>query len=90
MDDMTQQNASLVEESAAASRAMQDQSNALMDLIGYFKLGQGSSANAAQNTFAASQRAVTHNAPAPINQSRNEANRPSSSYSTTKASGSSS
>ena len=40
MDDMTQQNAALVEESAAASRSMQDQATNLQRLMGFFKVGE--------------------------------------------------
>lgn len=40
MDEMTQQNAALVEEAAAASKAMEDQANELINLVGYFKLGE--------------------------------------------------
>ena len=39
MDDMTQQNASLVEEAAAASEAMGAQAQELSDLVSYFNLG---------------------------------------------------
>lgn len=38
MDDVTQQNAALVEEAAAASESLVDQSNRLMDTINKFKL----------------------------------------------------
>lgn len=38
MDDMTQQNAALVEESAAASRSMEDQATNLAELISFFHL----------------------------------------------------
>lgn len=38
MDDMTQQNAALVEESAAASRKMQEQASELNNLMSFFKL----------------------------------------------------
>ena len=38
MDTMTQDNAALVEEAAASSRAMQDQANELRDLMEFFRL----------------------------------------------------
>jgi methyl-accepting chemotaxis protein len=38
MDDATQQNAALVEESAAAAQAMREQAEALARLVGYFRL----------------------------------------------------
>ncbi|MDT8385392.1 MAG: methyl-accepting chemotaxis protein [Gammaproteobacteria bacterium] len=39
MDEMTQQNAALVEEAAASSEAMNDQAAALDDLMGFFNTG---------------------------------------------------
>jgi methyl-accepting chemotaxis protein len=39
MDDVTQQNAALVEQSAAAARSMADQANLLGDLVSGFRLG---------------------------------------------------
>ena len=45
MDNVTQQNAAVVEQSSAASKAMQEQSSTLVAQIGYFKLGKGSSAH---------------------------------------------
>jgi methyl-accepting chemotaxis protein/aerotaxis receptor len=39
MDDVTQQNAALVDEAAAAAEAMQDQANALSVAVSVFKLG---------------------------------------------------
>ncbi|MBE9516509.1 MAG: HAMP domain-containing protein [Proteobacteria bacterium] len=39
MDDMTQQNATLVEQSAAASRSMEMQSEALIELMEFFNIG---------------------------------------------------
>jgi len=42
MDEVTQQNASLVEETAAASRSMQDQAATLLERMAFFKLdGEG-------------------------------------------------
>jgi methyl-accepting chemotaxis protein len=38
MDDVTQQNASLVEEAAAASRSLQDQASSLTQIVSIFKL----------------------------------------------------
>ena len=39
MDQMTQQNAALVEEAAAASESMDEESRALMELVQFFQLG---------------------------------------------------
>jgi len=43
MDGVTQQNAALVEQASAASKAMQQQANALVQQIGFFKNANGSS-----------------------------------------------
>jgi methyl-accepting chemotaxis protein len=50
MDEVTQQNAALVEQAAAASQSMQEQAATLAEVVGFFKTGQAS---------AASPRAVT-------------------------------
>ncbi|MGW8247880.1 MAG: methyl-accepting chemotaxis protein [Acidiferrobacterales bacterium] len=42
MDNMTQDNAALVEEAAAASRSMEDQAQVLMEQVNYFKLQETS------------------------------------------------
>jgi len=42
MDEMTQQNAALVEEAAAASRSLEEQAQMLSQLMGFFKLGDES------------------------------------------------
>ena len=52
MDEITQQNASLVEEAAAAAATMKEQANHLTQLVGAFKLmsgGQSLRANASRN-----------------------------------------
>ncbi|MFO1349970.1 MAG: methyl-accepting chemotaxis protein [Gammaproteobacteria bacterium] len=41
MDEMTQQNAALVEEAAAASEAMSEQAQALNGLMAFFRVGEG-------------------------------------------------
>ena len=53
MDETTQQNAALVEESASASQAMKDQAEQLMQQVAYFKVaddGHGSGAPAVKPT----------------------------------------
>ena len=45
MDDMTQQNASLVEEAAAASESMGAQAEELQTLVNFFKLGESEEAS---------------------------------------------
>jgi hypothetical protein len=42
MDHVVQQNASLVEEAAAATESMKDQAAALLELVGRFKLDAAS------------------------------------------------
>ena len=42
MDDVTQQNASLVEQAAAASQSLQDQANTLTRIVSIFKLDEKS------------------------------------------------
>lgn len=48
MDEMTQQNASLVEEAAAASEAVDAQSEELINLVGYFTLDASKPSNDAE------------------------------------------
>ena len=48
MDDITQQNAALVEEAAAASETMQAQAQKLAELVDVFRLVQGPSAHSAR------------------------------------------
>jgi methyl-accepting chemotaxis protein len=49
MDQVTQQNAALVEEAAAASAAMQDQARQLARLVGVFKMVDGARATPPQH-----------------------------------------
>jgi methyl-accepting chemotaxis protein len=58
MDEMTQQNASLVEEAAAASESMDEQAKGLTDLIGFFNTGNdtGSSAVHASERRSSNER----------------------------------
>ena len=44
MDEITQQNAALVEQAAAAAQGLQDQAAKLTELVGYFKLARGEQA----------------------------------------------
>jgi methyl-accepting chemotaxis protein len=46
MDDVTQQNAALVEQAAAASQAMQDQAGRLAEAVAVFRLDSGAPAAA--------------------------------------------
>ncbi|MFZ6863200.1 methyl-accepting chemotaxis protein [Undibacterium sp. Ji67W] len=49
MDDMTQQNAGLVEEAAASAESLKQQANALIDLVNSFTLVRGGGAGVARN-----------------------------------------
>jgi methyl-accepting chemotaxis protein len=57
MDDVTQQNAALVEESAAAAQSMQEQAEALARLVGFFRLD---AAPAVTQATQAAQAAPAH------------------------------
>ncbi|MGE8259952.1 MAG: hypothetical protein ACN6RJ_11065, partial [Stenotrophomonas sp.] len=46
MDQVTQQNAALVEEATAASRALEEQANALTTSVSVFQIEQGGPARA--------------------------------------------
>jgi len=46
MDEVTQQNAALVEEAAAASQSMQEQAGNLVSVVSFFKTGHGAAAAA--------------------------------------------
>jgi methyl-accepting chemotaxis protein len=60
MDQVTQQNAALVEEASAASQAMQDQAGKLAELVGMFKLATGNApVRAAQAPRPAVARSVS-------------------------------
>ncbi|OBV41515.1 methyl-accepting chemotaxis protein [Janthinobacterium psychrotolerans] len=62
MDEVTQQNAALVEQAAAASQSMQQQAGELAHVVGFFKTGQ---AVAAPKLAAVRSRAPAKAAPAP-------------------------
>ncbi|MRW85744.1 HAMP domain-containing protein [Pseudoduganella sp. FT26W] len=51
MDEMTQQNAALVEEAAAAANSMQDQAHRLAQAVGLFKLGAAAPASSRSLTL---------------------------------------
>ena len=58
MDEMTQQNAALVEESAAAAHALEDQSRELNRLMGFFNTGAAAATLAAPSATEATRPAV--------------------------------
>ena len=49
MDEVTQQNAALVEEAASASESLDEQARTLEDLVSFFNLGEGGN-QTSQNT----------------------------------------
>jgi methyl-accepting chemotaxis protein len=59
MDEVTQQNAALVEEAAAAAEAMQEQAEVLMHAVSTFKL-EGGRANVQKATKSANRPAIAN------------------------------
>ena len=70
MDSMTQQNAALVEEAAAAAQSLQDQASELAKVVSIFKLNSGEQSEYATRPAAAPVRRV---APAPMVKSKPKA-----------------
>jgi methyl-accepting chemotaxis protein len=54
MDEMTQQNAALVEEASAASETMTEQARGMLDLVSFFQMASGSDVPGAGNFASAS------------------------------------
>ena len=70
MDEVTQQNAALVEEAAAAAEAMQEQAGVLMEAVSIFKLEGG---RASAQKIAAKPATIRHHVPpvaAPVRKGR--------------------
>ena len=65
MDQVVQQNATLVEEATAATESMKDQAGSLLQMVSRFKLGEQQSATAAPQRVAPKVQAPAR-APAPI------------------------
>ncbi len=61
MDDVTRQNASLVEESAAAAASLQEQADTLVDLVAFFRLDASARQDAPE--YPDSPRARRHSQP---------------------------
>ena len=64
MDQVTQQNAALVEEAAAASESMDEQARGLSELITFFKIDQNSSGHTMQMNTQSSAKMAPQAAPA--------------------------
>jgi methyl-accepting chemotaxis protein len=58
MDDVTQQNAALVEEASAAAQALSEQASNLTQLIARYKVGEGAAGDAPRDAAPARPRAV--------------------------------
>ncbi|MEZ5932120.1 MAG: methyl-accepting chemotaxis protein [Alphaproteobacteria bacterium] len=68
MDEMTQQNSALVEESTAAARALSEQANSLAQLMSFFKSTRSGKPAAAGTTIKAETRQTTRKPVAPAAQ----------------------
>jgi uncharacterized phage infection (PIP) family protein YhgE len=69
MDDVTQQNAALVEEAAAAAESLQDQAAKLAEAVSVFKLDSGAYSTALpvlEDVVSASAKHSTRAMPAPV------------------------
>jgi hypothetical protein len=66
LDQMTQQNAALVEESSAAALAMQDQARRLSEVVAVFRLGQEGSALAPARAHMPAAAATAARKPAAV------------------------
>lgn len=65
MDEMTQQNAALVEEASAAGQAMSDQARALNEVISFFSnIGGGAAPNTSQPSYGSHARSAVTSMPA--------------------------
>ena len=65
MDEVTQQNAALVEEAAAAAASMQEQAAGLAEVVSIFKLGHETAAHAVKHAVTPA-RAQVHKASGPV------------------------
>ena len=66
MDSMTQQNAALVEQAAAAAQSLQDQASELANVVSIFKLVEGGAAYVAAAAAAAAAASAAPARPAPL------------------------
>jgi len=77
MDKVTQQNAALVEEAAAAAKSMEDQTNAMADMVAQFQLSDGFAAAAVRTPAPATRGApdrLARTAPSVVRMTRPPAN----------------
>ncbi|MDE2349417.1 MAG: PAS domain S-box protein [Gammaproteobacteria bacterium] len=66
LDEMTQQNAALVEEASAASQSMAGQANTLMEMLSRYQVTQEAAAAAASAMASAGQEAPRHQQAKPV------------------------
>jgi methyl-accepting chemotaxis protein len=85
LDQMTQQNAALVEESAAAAQSLRDQADTLAQAVSVFKLSQGQT-RAVIASAQATAKVTAHVAPTQRPAARAGASKPQRSAAPTKAS----
>jgi methyl-accepting chemotaxis protein len=76
MDDVTQQNAALVEEAAASAEAMQEQAGSLMKAVSVFKLETGKQGTRTVAAKPVATPAVTHQARPPLRDEKRLSGRP--------------
>jgi methyl-accepting chemotaxis protein len=76
MDDVTQQNAALVEEAAAAAESMQEQAGTLMEAVSIFKLEAGKGGTRTTATKPIATPTIAHRAPAPLRDEKLLSGRP--------------
>ncbi|WP_135078271.1 methyl-accepting chemotaxis protein [Terasakiella sp. SH-1] len=65
MDEMTQQNAALVEESSASARSLEEQSEKMMQLMSFFEIGDGKPSAATPIAPVTAKEVASKVAPAP-------------------------
>jgi methyl-accepting chemotaxis protein len=76
MDELTQQNAALVEEATAASQSMAGQVRELNDMLARYDLGaEGAGSQVAQRAPAASAAGAVRTVPRPTQQTRSDSRR---------------
>jgi methyl-accepting chemotaxis protein len=65
MDDVTQQNAALVEEAAAAAESLEEEAQTLTRSVSVFKIDQGAATNTAVAQHVVTKPSAKHALPAP-------------------------
>ncbi|MDP9014980.1 MAG: methyl-accepting chemotaxis protein [Pseudomonadota bacterium] len=76
MDDVTQQNAALVEEAAAASQSIVEQAKALNELVARYQVGASASSSGGAGASVRAMAATPKSTPAPVAVERRDQKRP--------------